>query len=217
MLERCRRLGMSAPAAHQIIVLAAACWLAAAMLTGVASPAAAAPGSDAHTLLVGLDTVQRITGRDDFVAQPVRDAPVPESNDPHAPAECRAVYGQQDTFGDGWKRFRTTVYSVETGAVATMTNVMQAVAIYPDAKAARTVFDRLGPALESCAELHANFYDFTVNRPDPSTIVLDYRGYQRSVIYQLKSAALINVVAAGFSEPEPVGQAVVAKIADRIK
>lgn len=186
-----------------------------AALPAIAPQAAAAP--DTEPPIVSLADIQQLTDRADLVAEPVYDAPAPDSGDPHAPGACQAVYGQEQTFGTGWKRFRTAAYSADTGVVETMAVVMQAVGLYPDAKTARTAFDRLVPALEACSELRSNFYDFTVTTPDPSTIVLAYRGYHRSVVYRVKSAALINVVAGGFPDPEQVADVVVRRIADRVK
>lgn len=208
-----------------MIRTALAAWLGAVVIAGaipLAAPgavpqAAAAPSVDADSLIVSLGDVQRLTGRDDLVAEPIQSAPAPESGDPHAPVACQAVYSQEGIFGAGWKLFRTAAYSAETGMVSTMAVVMQAVAVYPDAKAAGAVFDRLVPALQECAELHDSVYDFGVSRPDSSTVVLDYRVSQRSVVYRLKSSVLINVVAGGFPDPGQVGAGVAQRIAERVK
>jgi hypothetical protein len=89
----------------------------------------------------------------------------------------------------GWKQFRAVAYS---GAL-----------------------DRLESTLKECASLHDNAYDFTLDRPDASTLKLSSAGW--SHVYEVKSSVLVSVGVLGIEPTEQVANGVLQAIADRIR
>lgn len=110
--------------------------------------------------------------------------------------------------------------SVNAGDVKVrgIAEVLQAVGVYPSNDVERAAFDRLAPDLTACAGLHAKHYDFAVNQPDTSTVVLNFNGPSPwKMAYRVKSSVLINVAVLGLPQSGQTAQAVLATIADRIK
>ncbi|MGZ4578328.1 MAG: sensor domain-containing protein [Mycobacterium sp.] len=86
------------------------------------------------------------------------------------------------TFAGGWKEYRSAAYSGSTddlrpGGIAPINEVTNAVAIYPNATAARGALNQLHATLDQCASLHHTAYDFTLNKPDSATLKLDSEGW----------------------------------------
>jgi hypothetical protein len=180
----------------------------------------AAPSNDADSLIVSLDDVRRIADLKDLTSYPYGDRHQPANQDADSPAPCRSAYDQQVTFGTDWNQFRTVTYNAlvgtSPGGPKKMYVVTQAVGIYPDTGAAQDAFDRLVPNLEACSALHVKYYDFTVSRPNPSTVTLDYAKQQPKIIYRVKSSTLIDIVVQGFPQSEQIADSVLQTIADRI-
>ena len=124
------------------------------------------------------------------------------------------------TFAPGWNQFRAVAYSgttddPEPGGVAPIDEVSQAVAVYPNADAARGVLDRLESILTECASLHDSAYNFALDKPDPSTLRLGSPGWTHE--YRVKSSVLISVGVLGIEPTEQITTSVVQAITDRIK
>lgn len=191
----------------------------------------------ADSLVVGLDAVRQITGVDGLTSNPNGDDHQPHRPSSEPPGPCR-VFDPQVAFGSDWVQFRSTVYnglaydpipaahepgprpSDSTGAAASLPPkplmVGQAVGIYSDINTANAAFERLIPALIECSALHAKYYDFVVDRPDKSTVVLNY-GNDSRAMYHVKGPALINLSALGFPESERVMDRILQNITDRVK
>jgi hypothetical protein len=76
----------------------------------------------------------------------------------NAPGPCRAAGTSDLTFATGWTEFRSAGYSgvtddIQPGGLALVDSVSQAVAIYPDAHAARNALDQLESSLNVCVAL----------------------------------------------------------------
>jgi hypothetical protein len=173
-------------------------------------------GITADSLILGVDDVRRIAGFAGLTSEPALDLRQPGHSDSGAPAPCRIVFDQEVTFDGGWTQFRSVTYNGENnaGPAPVINGVAQAVGIYPDDAAAHTAFDRLVPALTACSTLHARYYDFTVQRRDPSTVALCYD--QCSSMYRVKSSVLINVEVSQFKQSERIARTVLQNIADRV-
>lgn len=183
---------------------------------------------DADSLLVNVVDVERISGVGNLGANPRADTHHPRSPQKPPPGACR-VLDPTVTFGSDWTQFRSAVYNrvpppsappaprpgASALAPAKPLLFAQSVGIYPDERAARAAFDRLPSALEACSALHARYYDFRIDQPDRSTVILEYPSGARDV-FHTKSSALIHVDAAGFAHPNQVAAAVVQMISDRI-
>lgn len=189
------------------------------------------------SLVVSLDDVRQITGIDDLASNPNGDDDRPHHPSSEPPGPCR-VFDPQVVFGSNWTQFRSAVYSgvayepipgvVEPAPILPGTiggaaslppkplMIGQAVGIYPDGSAARTAFGLLIPALIECSARHAKYYDFTVDQPDQSTVVLNY-DFDSKVMYRVKGSALINISALGFPDSERVADKILQNISDRIR
>jgi PknH-like extracellular domain len=116
--------------------------------------------------------------------------------------------GEQDvTFTAGWKEFRAVAYSgttddLQPGGIAPVNQVSHAVAVYPDARAGHAALDRLESSLNQCASLHNSDYDFSLNKPDTSTLKLSSAGW--SHVYRVKASVLVSVGVLGIEPTEQV-------------
>jgi hypothetical protein len=194
---------------------------------------ASTPAPTADSLILSVDDVRRIAGVDDLTAIPQFDSRRPYHIDHpvgNIPGSCRAAFDQEAVFGGDWTRFRSVQYDGRTTPapddppanialppeVNLSNTVVQTVAVYPDTNAAHAAWTRLVPALVSCAGLHAKNYAFTVNKPDPSTVVLDYANRSTSEMYRVTSAVLIRVASFGFPLDEQIASTVLQTITGRI-
>jgi PknH-like extracellular domain len=174
-------------------------------------------GLVADSLLVNVDDLRRVTGFKDFDSTPGFDVHQP-TPDPATAGPCRAVFDQQYAFGTGWKQFRSVTYSGTTNTAVGQAHgiavVTQAVGVYPDEAAARTAFDRLGPELTACSATRATNYEFTMTKPDPSTLSLDSGKWH--VTYRVDSSAMVDVTVMGLSNRDRIALDVMDTITDRI-
>ncbi|WP_224770370.1 sensor domain-containing protein [Mycobacterium simulans] len=188
------------------------------------SPAAkqtvTAPPSGADALIVSLDDVRRIANYDRLTSQVHSDLRHPPQGDLNAPGPCRAAGTSDVTFASGWLEFRSAGYSgvtddLEPGGPAMIDSVSQAVAIYPDSHAARQALDQLESSLQACIALHDPNYDFTLDKPDSSTLRITDQGW--SHLYRVKNAVLISVGVLGIEPAERIATNVLQAITERIK
>lgn len=198
--------------------------------------ALATPAAVADSLVVSLDDVRQITGVGDLASNPNGDDDQPRHPSSDPPGACR-VFDPQVAFGSNWTQFRSAVYNgvayeplpavpepgpnppdIAGGAASLPPKPLmigQAVGIYADGNAARAAFERLIPALIECSALRTKYYDFDVDQPDQSTVVLNY-GIESEVIYRVKDSVLINLSASGFSDSGRIADTILRNITDRI-
>lgn len=179
----------------------------------------AAGAADAEALIVSVEDVRHIANFEGLSPYDYADRHRPAPPDLKAPFPCRAVGSSDLTFAEGWKQFRGVAYAGSTddlqpGGIAPINQVSHAVAVYADPGAARAALDRLESTLKECASLHDTAYDFTLDRPDPSTLKLSSAGW--SHVYRVKSSVLVSVGVLGIEPTEQVANTVVQAIADRI-
>lgn len=179
-----------------------------------------APASGVDALIVSVDEVRRIANYEELKSLAHADLRHPPPGDLNAPGSCRAAGTSDLTFANGWSEFRSAGYSgvtdeLKPGGPAMIDSVSQAVAIYPDAGAARNALDQLESSLTGCAALHDPNYKFTVDRPDSSTLRITDRGW--SHLYRVKSKVLMSVGVVGLEPAEPIATSVLGIITDRIK
>lgn len=193
------------------------------VLAACAAPhvADAAPTISPDALIVGLDQVRQIAGNLDLQPDPDGVRSHPASIDPDAPGECWAVSNEESVFGAGWAQFAATAngahISITPGGAKGFATVTQAIGAYPDAAAARAAFDRLAPALTSCAGQHVDYYEFSVTPEDPSTLTLHYPDrFPATVIYRVKDDVLTRVSALALPDNDRIAHGVLTAITDRI-
>lgn len=183
--------------------------------TTSATPSAAPV--DINDLIVGVAEVARIAGIDDLRASPTKHQPshYPKAG---APPPCQPPYQDDLSFGTGWTQYRAEAYAASMspgpGQANVMADILQSVAVYPDAGAARAQFDRVDSLLKACAALGDPDYDYGVTRPDGATL----HGSAGSVPfgYLVKATVLVKVVALGLPDPGRVRSEVLQRIGDRI-
>ncbi|WP_077090832.1 sensor domain-containing protein [Mycobacterium rhizamassiliense] len=187
------------------------------------SSTATTTNMNADSLIVSLDDVRRIAGVA-ALTDASRPAVQPKHFTSDAPGPCASVSDQQAIFDDHWTQFRSVAYSGDSYSgvgdvkIRAVADVVQSVGVYPTNDAARATFDRLVPDLKACPGLHARNYDFTVQQPDASTVVLEFPGRSPwKTAYRVKSSVLVNVAALGFSQAEQTAETVLQNITDRIK
>ncbi|BBZ15188.1 sensor domain-containing protein [Mycobacterium branderi] len=195
--------------------------------TRAGTPAAPAPELDADTLLVSVEDTRRIANNDSLQQADSGVAHRPAHFDSDAPPPCQAANDQQATFGTDWQQFRSAAYTAVVAGPSSvvdgklypgankMLDVVQSVGVYSPA-AARAAFERLIPTLKACAALHVRYHDYTVNMPDPDTVVLTYPDPETSSMFRVKSSVLMQVWALGFPNSQDIAQTIVQTITDRI-
>jgi len=177
--------------------------------TLVTAPAAAAT-PPAPALVLGVEDVRAIAGNADLSPGEQLDRPVGQHQyDAQYPAQCHPVFDQDAAFAGGYDQFRSVTY---TGAASR--SVTQAVAVYPDASAARAALTRVGTALRGCSE--AGVPDMAV-----TTQVLDQKTFalcqaQCATIYRAAGPVLIAVSASRFGDSDRIATAVIAQITNRV-
>jgi hypothetical protein len=179
---------------------------------------AAARGADA--LIVGVEEVRRIANYEELTTHEHADLHQPPSGDANAPGPCRAAGTSDLTFAAGWTEFRSAGYSgvtddIDPGGRTKQDSVSQAVAIYPDAHAARTALDQLGAQLDACVALHDPNYDFKLDKPDPSTLRITDAGWSHQ--YRAKNSVLMSVGVLGIEPAERIAATILDSMTDRIK
>lgn len=182
-----------------------------------ATPTSAATGADA--LIVSIDDVRRIANYEELTAHAHADLRHPPVGDVNAPGPCRAAGTSDLTFAGGWTEFRSAGYSgvtddIDPGGLAMVDSVNQAVAIYPDAHAARSALDQLHASLNACVALHDPKYDFKLDKPDTSSLWITDNGWSHQ--YRVKNAVLMSVGVLGIEPAERIASAILDNITDRI-
>jgi hypothetical protein len=152
------------------------------------------------SLFASLDDVRQISGLSDLKADPQGAQQQPYRPQTRGPGPCLAFSDQQVAFGDTWKSFREVSYEAFRkpfpGAASSLSSVNQVAGVYPDPDTARAVFNKLPPQFEACAALHAKYYNFTLDQPDPATITLTYTGdFQSTTVYKVQSKYILLVSA----------------------
>ena len=191
------------------------------MLAPVGTTATPSEHAYANSLIVSLQDARRLAnfeGLQPYSYADRHDPPRETVGNP--PTPCRAVGTTDLTFAGGWKEYRSVAYSGSTddlrpGGIAPINEVTNAVAIYPDASAARGALDQLHATLDQCAVLHHSAYDFSLNRPDSATLKLDSEGWVH--LYTVKSSVLVSVGVLGIQPTEQIANTVLRTVTDRIK
>ena len=150
---------------------------------------------------------------------PHADLQKPPPADANAPGPCRAVGHNDLTFGSSWSEFRSAGYhgvtdDITPGGNSLVNGVTQAVARYPNAGVTSDAFHQLDSTLQACADLHDPNLDFTLDRPDPSTLRITAQ--QWSHLYRQKSEVLISVGVVGLESAEHIANTILQMITDRI-
>ncbi|ORB87754.1 hypothetical protein B1987_21655 [Mycobacterium kansasii] len=185
-----------------------------------AKPSTTAPASGADALIISVEEVRRIANYEELTAHSHADLRRPPPGDLNAPGPCRAAGTSDLTFAGGWTEFRSAGYSgvtddIDPGGMVMVDSVSQAVAIYPDAHAARAALEQLETSLNACMALHDPKYTFTVDKPDASTLRITDAGW--SHLYRAKNTVLISVGVLGIEPAERIAATVLDAICDRVK
>ncbi|WP_246541016.1 sensor domain-containing protein [Mycobacterium spongiae] len=175
---------------------------------------------DVDSLIVSVEDARRIASFEDLTPDAHADTRKPSRGDPNAPGPCRAASNSDLTFGSRWTAFRRVGYIAATDALAPgegvsmVAEVSQAVAMYANSDTARQVLDRLESSLRACAALRDPDYDFTLERPDDSTLKLSAADW--SHLYREKSSVLISVGVVGLERTDQIANNVLQTVTDRI-
>ena len=175
--------------------------------------------TNAASVIVSVGDVGRIAGFTDLSPYQSRDDSHP-SHFPHdeVPQPCQPAYQQDVAFGTGWTQFRSAVYVGETntapGQARAMVDIIQGAAIYPDPTAARAAFDRTASSLTTCENLHTEGYEFTLDKKDNSTLVVDTGRF--GIAFRVKSAVLVEVSVVGLTEYRQVASDVTQAMSARV-
>lgn len=210
------------PRANWLVRFIVGCAVLAASACSQQDPAAqsgAEPESRVDALIISVDDVRRIANNDALAAHSHLDLREPPPSDVNAPGPCRAAGISDLTFGAGWLEFRSAGYhdvtdDIGPGGAAIIETISQAVAVYPDASAARGVLHQLTSSLQACAALHEPRYDFTLDRPDASTVRLSADGW--SHVYREKSSVLMSVGVLGLEPAEQIADSILQLMTDRV-
>ncbi|WP_343232708.1 sensor domain-containing protein [Mycobacterium spongiae] len=178
------------------------------------------PESRVDTLIVSVEDVRNIANNEALAAHSHSDLRTPPPTDTDAPGPCRAAGISDFTFGTGWLEFRSAGYhdvtdDMSPGLPAMIETVSQAVAVYPDASMARGLLHQLESSLRECAGLRDPSYEFTLDKPDASTVRLSADGW--SHVYREKSAVLMSVGVLGLEPAEEIANTVLQIITDRVE
>lgn len=203
-----------------VICCAVAAITACSHNSPAAKPTTTTPASGAEALIVSVEEVRRIANFDELTSHEPSDVRHPPQGDLNAPGPCRAAGTSDLTFAGGWLEFRSAGYSgvtddLKPGGPAMIDSVSQAVAIYPDTHAARQALDQLESSLNACLALHDPHYDFTLDKPDGSTLRITDDGW--SHLYRAKKAVLMSVGVLGIEPAERIATNVIQAISDRVK
>lgn len=183
-----------------------------------ASPTSTATGVDA--LIVSVEEVRRIANYEELTSHAHANLSHPPSGDVNAPGPCRAAGTSDLTFATGWTEFRSAGYSgvtddIDPGGLALVDSISQAVAIYPDAHAARVALDQLEGSLNACIALHNPKYDFKLDKPDPTSLRITDNGWSHQ--YRIKKSVLMSVGVLGIEPAERIATTILDNITERIK
>lgn len=172
---------------------------------------------DVNALIIGIDEVAQIAGVDDLRASPTKHQPshYPKAG---APPPCQPPYQDDLSFATGWMQYRAEAYAGATspgpGQANVMADILQSVAVYQDAGAARAQFDRVESLLKACAALGDPSFDYGVYKPDDATL---YGSADSAPFgYRVKATVLVKVTALRLPDAGQVRSEVLQHISDRI-
>ncbi|WP_310784496.1 sensor domain-containing protein [Mycobacterium sp. Z3061] len=200
------------------------CALAALTACSHRNTPAAAPSTSAATgvdaLIVSVEDVRRIANYEELTTHAHANLNHPPAGDVNAPGPCRAAGTSDLTFASGWTEFRSAGYSgvtddLDPGGRTMKDSVSQAVAIYPDAQAARSALDQLEASLNACVALHDPRYDFKLDKPDPLSLRITDSGWSHQ--YRARKSVLMSVGVLGIEPAERIASTILDNICDRIK
>lgn len=174
----------------------------------------------AETLIVSLDEVRRITKFDGLEPYAYADRHRPLPGSFNGPGPCGAVGSSDVTFTSGWMEYRAVAYSGTTddlrpGGIAPINEVTQAVAVYHDAGSARDALNQLESTLKQCASFHDTSHDFTMTKPDATSLHLDASRWSHA--YRVKNTVLASVGVDGIEPTDQVAANILHKIMDRVQ
>ncbi|BBX95225.1 hypothetical protein AWC15_13520 [Mycobacterium lacus] len=209
------RVGVSAVVTGAVVAMPA-CSHGAPAKTG----AATASGIDAEALLLSVEDVRRIANSEELASHEHANLHQPSQGNINAPGACRAVGNSELTFASGWTQYREVGYSgvtddLEPGGSAMIDEVSQAVVIYPDGGKASGALHGLDSQLTACADLHDSAFDFTLERPDSTTLRLNSQGWSHQ--YRVKSSVLMSVGVLGIEPAQQIAATILQAMTDRIK
>ncbi|ORA24706.1 hypothetical protein BST12_04355 [Mycobacterium angelicum] len=184
-----------------------------------AAHSGAKPGSRADALIVSVEDVRRIANAEELTAHAHADVRQPPQGDMNAPGPCRAAGTSDLTFGSGWSEFRSAGYhgitdDLKPGGPAMIQSVSQAVAVYPDSKTARGALRQLESALQDCIALGDANYNFTLDKPDGSTLRITADAW--SHVYREKSSVLMSVGVVGLEPAGRIATTILQTTTDRV-
>lgn len=199
---------------------------AVATLTGCsqqntpAAPSSSTAAAGADALIVSVEDVRRIANYEELTARAHADLRHPPAGDVNAPGPCRAAGTSDLTFAGGWTEFRSAGYSgvtddIDPGGRSKVDSVSQAVAIYPDAQAARSALDQLEASLNACIALRDPAYTFRLEKPDATTLRIVDNGWSHQ--YRVRKSVLMSVGVLGIEPAERIAATILDNICDRIK
>jgi PknH-like protein len=203
-----------------VILCSAVVAMSACSHSSTPAKSSTAPASGVDNLIVSVEDVRRIANADNLTPHTEADLHKPPPADVNAPGPCRAVGHNDLTFGSGWSEFRSAGYhgvtdDIEPGGNAMVNGVTQAVARYPSSDAALGAFHQLESSLQACVALHDANYDFTLDKPDSSTLRISAQEW--SHLYRAKSAVTVSVGVVGLQSAEQIANTILGMITDRIK
>ncbi|MBX9979697.1 MAG: sensor domain-containing protein, partial [Mycobacterium gordonae] len=190
---------------------------ALAALTGCSqrSNTPAAPSTSASTgvdaLIVSVEDVRRIANYEELTTHAHANLNHPPAGDVNAPGPCRAAGTSDLTFAAGWTEFRSAGYSgvtddLDPGGRTMKDSVSQAVAIYPDAQAARSALDQLEASLNACLALNDPKYGFKLDKPDPLSLRITDNGWSHQ--YRARKSVLMSVGVLGIEPAERIASTI---------
>ncbi len=175
--------------------------------------------SRADALIVSIEEVRRIANYEELTAHSHADLRQPPPGDLNAPGPCRAAGISDVTFGTGWSEFRSAGYhgitdDLKPGGPAMIQTVSQAIAVYPNSSTARGVLHQLDTSLQACAALGDPRYDFTLDRPDSSTLRINAHAW--SHVYREKAGVLVSIGVLGLEPADQIAGAILQTATGRI-
>jgi hypothetical protein len=189
-------------------ILAAAALLTCSTI--IAAPKAAADPAAVDPLVISVEDVRAIAGNNDLTPGPMLDAPGGQHQfDAQYPSQCHAVFNQDVAFSPGFSDFRSVTYTGPADRAVT-----QAVAVYPDEKAARAALTTLGSSLKACSELAVPDLTVTTQVLDSKTFALCQA--QCATLYRAAGPVLIGVNAVRFGDSDRIATAVLQQISTRV-
>lgn len=183
--------------------------LAVAVLAACSVVPSAHADIDAQSLLLSIEDVRAIAGITDLSPAPTAQQPVGQHQfDAQVPAECHAIFNQDEAFAGGFEQFRSVTYPGPANR-----SVTQTVAVYPNSSSARAALTSLGKQLNACSQLQSPQMTVSVQVLDQKTFAVCQA--QCATLYRAAGPVLIGVDAARFGDSDRIATAVLAQITGR--